>query len=204
MAPDDISASALFALLAENESLEPVSSRPTSDNPATMVFGPDVILSDLGWSFRDDEVTDADASTPELGLLEGIPVLGLAADVALATQAWRSGYRSLLLRSESPRALVSALHATAAGLWVLSAQLASALTPTGSPDLPTDFEALTPREQQVLSLLAEGLTNRGIARRLNISDHTVKFHVNAILGKLGAESRTDAVVRATRAGLILL
>jgi DNA-binding NarL/FixJ family response regulator len=57
---------------------------------------------------------------------------------------------------------------------------------------------------EVLQLLAEGLPNKAIARRLDISDHTVKFHVNAILSKLGAQSRTDAVVRATRLGLILL
>jgi two-component system, NarL family, nitrate/nitrite response regulator NarL len=56
----------------------------------------------------------------------------------------------------------------------------------------------------VLRLLAEGLTNKAIAQRLEISDHTVKFHVNAILGKLNAQSRTDAVVRATRRGWLSL
>ena len=56
----------------------------------------------------------------------------------------------------------------------------------------------------MLRHLAEGLSNKEIARALDISEHTVKFHVNAILGKLGAQSRTEAVVRATRAGLILL
>jgi DNA-binding NarL/FixJ family response regulator len=65
-------------------------------------------------------------------------------------------------------------------------------------------EALTPREQEVLQLLAEGLPNKTIADSLHISEHTVKFHVNAILSKLGAQSRTEAVVRATRLGLLLL
>jgi DNA-binding NarL/FixJ family response regulator len=65
-------------------------------------------------------------------------------------------------------------------------------------------DPLTPREQEVLQLLAEGLPNKVIAQRLTISEHTVKFHINAILGKLGAQSRTDAVVRATRSGLLLL
>ena len=65
-------------------------------------------------------------------------------------------------------------------------------------------EALTPREQEVLQLLAEGLPNKTIADRLYISEHTVKFHVNAILSKLGAQSRTEAVVRATRLGILLL
>ncbi len=66
------------------------------------------------------------------------------------------------------------------------------------------IEPLTPRELDVLELVGEGHSNKAIAGRLGISEHTVKFHVNAILGKLGAGSRTDAVVRATRLGLILL
>jgi DNA-binding NarL/FixJ family response regulator len=65
-------------------------------------------------------------------------------------------------------------------------------------------EELTPRELAVLHLVAEGLPNKTIALRLGISEHTVKFHINAILGKLGVASRTEAVVRATRLGLILL
>jgi two-component system, NarL family, nitrate/nitrite response regulator NarL len=57
---------------------------------------------------------------------------------------------------------------------------------------------------EVLQYIAQGLPNKVIARRLNITESTVKFHVNAILGKLGAQSRTDAVVRATRLGLVML
>lgn len=65
-------------------------------------------------------------------------------------------------------------------------------------------EPLTPREVQVLELLAEGLPNKAIAARLRISDQTVKFHVSSISGKLGAKNRTDAVRRAARRGLITL
>jgi DNA-binding NarL/FixJ family response regulator len=65
-------------------------------------------------------------------------------------------------------------------------------------------EPLTPREVQVLELLAEGLPNKAIAVRLRISDQTVKFHVSSISGKLGAQNRTDAVRRAVRRGLITL
>jgi DNA-binding NarL/FixJ family response regulator len=65
-------------------------------------------------------------------------------------------------------------------------------------------EPLTPREVQVLELLAEGLPNKAIAARLQISDQTVKFHVSSISGKLGAANRTDAVRRAVRRGLITL
>ena len=65
-------------------------------------------------------------------------------------------------------------------------------------DEPPLVEELTPRELQALRLLAEGLPNKTIAQRLDISEHTVKFHVNALLGKLAVGSRTEAVVRATR------
>jgi len=68
----------------------------------------------------------------------------------------------------------------------------------GEPDL----EPLTAREQEVLALLAEGLPNKAIAHSLGISDQTVKFHVAAIIGKLGAANRTDAVRRAIRRGLV--
>jgi DNA-binding NarL/FixJ family response regulator len=72
-------------------------------------------------------------------------------------------------------------------------------------DEDEDFaEPLTPREIQVLELLAEGLPNKAIAARLQISDQTVKFHVSSISGKLGAANRTDAVRRAVRRGLIAL
>ena len=66
------------------------------------------------------------------------------------------------------------------------------------------FEALTQRETEVLTLLADGLPNKAIARRLEISDETVKFHLGSIFGKLGASNRTDAVRQALRRGLVPL
>jgi DNA-binding NarL/FixJ family response regulator len=65
-------------------------------------------------------------------------------------------------------------------------------------------EPLTPREREVLQMLASGLVNKEIAAKLSISDHTVKFHVASILGKLGASTRTEAVSLGFRRGLILL
>jgi DNA-binding NarL/FixJ family response regulator len=73
-----------------------------------------------------------------------------------------------------------------------------------SSDPEPTSESLTPREIQVLELLAEGLPNKAIAGRLGISDQTVKFHVASLSGKLGAANRTDAVRRAVRRGLIAL
>jgi len=94
--------------------------------------------------------------------------------------------------------------AAAHGLVVLDPSLVNPVLEARDPSSASLVEELTPRELEVLGLLAEGLPNKAIARRLGISDHTVKFHVNAVLGKLGAQSRTEAVVRATRLGLILL
>jgi DNA-binding NarL/FixJ family response regulator len=71
-------------------------------------------------------------------------------------------------------------------------------------DAPAPVESLTPRETEVLELVAEGLPNKAIADRLRISDQTVKFHVASICGKLGAHNRTDAVRRALERGLITL
>ena len=76
--------------------------------------------------------------------------------------------------------------------------------PRDAPDDASLAEPLTPREIEVLELLAEGLPNKSIAARLHISDQTVKFHVAAISGKLGALNRTDAVRLAIRRGLIAL
>jgi DNA-binding NarL/FixJ family response regulator len=90
------------------------------------------------------------------------------------------------------------------GLAVLHPTLAQALVGVSEePPAPPSVE-LTPRELEVLGLMAEGLANKGIADRLTISEHTVKFHVTAVMAKLGAQSRTEAVTRATRVGLITL
>ena len=123
--------------------------------------------------------------------------------------------RVLLVGSSSARARTRAQLATrqidvVAEFTSLAAARASeidadgiVLAPERSPDEGVE-ESLTPREVQVLELLAEGLSNKGIAERLAISDQTVKFHVSSICGKLGAANRTDAVRRAVRGGLITL
>jgi DNA-binding NarL/FixJ family response regulator len=110
----------------------------------------------------------------------------------------------LLLRETSPEMISAALWSVTAGLITLDPGLASSLI---VPEPAADdqiLEALTPRETEVLQLLAEGLPNKQIAQQLAISPNTVKFHINSILTKLNAQSRTEAVVRATRSGLIIL
>jgi DNA-binding NarL/FixJ family response regulator len=96
--------------------------------------------------------------------------------------------------------LRAAVMAAAHGLVALPAGLARG--PAGAGDLQT--EPLTAREREVLDLLGQGLSNRRIAERLAISEHTAKFHVGSVLAKLGASSRTEAVSLGLRRGLITL
>jgi DNA-binding NarL/FixJ family response regulator len=136
------------------------------------------------------------------------PTLALVSAAHEARQALRFGARGALSRSTTPHAIASAALAVAAGHWVLDESFASALLHLGegrdSPPTPGVPGPLSPRELQVLTLLSEGLSNRDIATRLGISRHTAKFHVNAILDKLGATTRTEAVVLAARSGLLTL
>jgi DNA-binding NarL/FixJ family response regulator len=99
---------------------------------------------------------------------------------------------------------MAAMSAVFNGMIVVDPELAGAIMPATSHAISPPAQPLTPRELGVLQLLAEGLPNKAIAHRLDISEHTVKFHVNSILSKLDAQSRTEAVVHATRQGLILL
>lgn len=99
--------------------------------------------------------------------------------------------------------LFAALQAVAAGLSVFGSGLSDGGLPLRNESEGLIHE-LTPRELETLLLLADGLPNKTIAFRLSISEHTVKFHVNSILGKLGAQSRTEALTSATRMGIIHL
>ena len=136
------------------------------------------------------------------------PTLALVSAPDEARQALRLGARGALSRSTAPHSIASAALAVAAGHWVLDQTFACALLNlTEARDLgaaPAVPGLLSPREQQVLALLSEGLSNRDVATRLGISRHTAKFHVNAILDKLGATTRTEAVVLAARSGLLIL
>ena len=105
-------------------------------------------------------------------------------------------------RDRPAPAIAAALRAAAAGLLIADPRLA--LSPFSQIEKPVPVEELTPREYEVLQLLAAGRTNRAIAEALDISEHTVKFHVTSILSKLDAESRTAAAVQAARSGLLIL
>lgn len=200
IADDPLSRAGLATLLGNQPGYQVVAQIVGDEASLTdlAIYRPEVILWDLGWNPEEllDRVADFALEWPLVGLLP---------DENQVVTAWGSGLRSLLLRSAPIQALLAALTAATQELVTLDPRLAETLLLPTTPPRPDELvEGLTPRESQVLQLLAEGLPNKAIARQLDISDHTVKFHVNAIMSKLNAQSRTEAVVRATRLGLILL
>ena len=121
-----------------------------------------------------------------------------------------AGARAILPRSAERNETVAAIKAVTNGLAILPRELLSTLL-NGGPDPDDLFDGndtvralLTPRELEVLAAMADGASNKAIARRLGISFHTAKFHVAAILEKLNADSRTEAVTRAAQRGLVML
>jgi DNA-binding NarL/FixJ family response regulator len=141
-----------------------------------------------------------------------IPVVVLLDDVVDADRAVRTldaGARVLLARDATEEEIVAAIDAASVGLIAMSARLAGQMLAhrdahppsVGPPELAPQ---LTPRERQVLGMLAEGLPNKIIAARLGISEHTVKTHLTALFDKLGVSTRAEAVARGARLGLLLL
>ena len=125
-------------------------------------------------------------------------------------EALYAGARGILPRSAERNEIVVAIKAVTNGLAVLPRELLPMLLDGGSEadELPDSNDAvrarLTPRELEVLVAMADGASNKAIARRLGISFHTAKFHVAAILDKLNADSRTEAVTKAAQLGLVML
>lgn len=186
----------LAALLA-GQGLEVVGQSPGEGEASGEL--PDVIVWD--WAAQSEKTLASLAGLSDVG----VPVLALLNDETEAARVLSAGAQGILLREDEPQTLSVAVRALAQGLMVLEPRLSSLLAfPQPQGETEPLGEALTPRELQVLHLLAEGLSNKQIAKRLEISEHTAKFHVAAILSKLGVESRTEAAVRAVQLGLLLL
>lgn len=136
------------------------------------------------------------------------PVVVVVADGAHVAPALAAGARGVVQRDSIGPEWGAAIAAVERGLTVIDTPLAPGLlasTPRTGPAEPRKGPGhLTERERQVVTLLAEGLSNKLIADRLGISDHTAKFHVNGVMAKLGAGTRTEAVVEAVRRGLVTL
>jgi DNA-binding NarL/FixJ family response regulator len=149
----------------------------------------------------------SDATLARLGELRALttPVVAIVPDAAHVAPALAAGARGVVLRDAVGPGLHAALAAVKSGLTVMDTALAASLLPSTPPMQPPKSRGeLTERERQVVQLLSEGLSNKLIADRLGISDHTAKFHVNGVMVKLGASTRTEAVVEGMRRGLIRL
>lgn len=152
------------------------------------------------------DVLVVDAREDGLGLLQlkgyaaGVPVLALV-PAGRALEAIAAGASGALSRDASPEAIAAAIHALREGLAVFDRGFVGAVLPAAPADEPQK-DQLTAREREVLGHLADGLSNKQIAVKLEISEHTAKFHVNSILQKMGAQKRVEAVVRAARLGII--
>ena len=166
---------------------------------------PDVILIEAAADTHEELL--ATLEDRELAREYLVVVLSEQMKAAWISEAFRAGVRGVLPRDVTPEQLRAALEAAAAGLVVVHPSGVNVLVPAPaaltSParELP---EPLTPREREVLQMISAGLGNKEIAGRLSISEHTVKFHVASILGKLGASTRTEAVSIGIRHGLVLL
>ena len=118
------------------------------------------------------------------------------------------GVRAIVSRDSSALEIAAAIEAVAQDLAAITPELLESLLASNSGTRNDEVEELqeplTAREREVLALLAEGAGNKEIAAKLNISENTAKFHVSSILGKLGATTRTEAVSRGYRLGLILI
>ncbi|MPZ24153.1 MAG: DNA-binding response regulator [Dehalococcoidia bacterium] len=167
---------------------------------------------------RDAEIVEADvivvdvpAGSEEMlatieDILPGTPLVVLTTVGEHVSQVADGGQpaRGYLLKEAGRVQLVAAIMALRSGLAVIDPSLAAGGGGMGPHLADRPSGLLTDREVDVLRLMALGLPNKAIALRLGISDHTVKFHVGAILGRLGASSRTEAVMIAARQGLLPL
>lgn len=156
----------------------------------------DVVVADL-----------RNASDVPQDLLDQFPTAALIMLAEDPSRGWtadalRAGARAVLPREATSAQILAAVEAVAAGLAVVPAEdLESILA---APKFTPTAEPLSVRELEVLGMLAEGVSNKAIAYRLSISEHTVKFHVTSIMTKLNAGSRTEAVTLGIRRGLIML
>jgi DNA-binding NarL/FixJ family response regulator len=200
----------LEAILAREPAFTVVGGRGVaslSDDVAE--YDPDVVLVELAGG-DDDTLTMLHAlgvDTDDGGhAAPAVVLLTDDRDPAHAAEALRAGVRSLLARDAGAAEIVAAVAAAAAGLVAIALEWTDALrnglaVERGARD---SGEALTPREVEVLRLIAEGLGNKQIAARLAISEHTVKFHVASVFAKIRASTRAEAVMIGARRGLIVL
>ena len=168
---------------------------------------PDVLLLDVSGQFQ--ELVWEKLLSSQQQPYPAIVVLTDELDSLDLEAALRAGVRSILPSSSTESEIVAAVEAIALGLVVLHSDTIEFLLPLKESSVrdkqtTNPVQALTPREIEVLQMLGSGLSNKAIAKRLNISEHTVKFHVSSIFQKLSVSTRTEAVTVGVRLGLIML
>ena len=159
---------------------------------------PRVVLMDLVLPQRDgvDAIRELRSALPQVRVL----VLSSFVDDARVFAALQAGAAGYLLKDLQPEALAEAIRQVDRGLPALHPQVAARLVHHAVE--PAGLADFTPRERDVLRLLADGFANKEIARKLGISEKTVKTHVSNILPKLGVQDRTQAALAAVRRGLV--
>jgi DNA-binding NarL/FixJ family response regulator len=159
---------------------------------------PDVILLDLKLPGMDGIAVLR--ALRDRGVASRVLVLTSGNDPAQVGLALRSGASGFLYKDVDPDALIRAIRAVNDGNTLLAPAAAGSLVPSSwvGPSRPGGWGALTAREREVLAEIARGLSNREIARRLHVSEKTVKTHVSSVLAKLGVQDRTQAAVYAVR------
>ena len=208
-----LEADARFSVAGSAEDLSPLAAQEAEGPP------PDVVVFDA-------ERPLTQAPTALRAFVEGahdgerVPAFVVIGDEesAWAREALREGVvRALLPPAASAGEIIAAVEAVSAGLAALAPETLAALLPPPAPNadgLPAtpgspppaepEGDALTPREREVLEMLAEGLSNKEIAWRMNISEHTVKFHLASVFAKLDVSTRTEAVMQGLRRGLLMM
>jgi two-component system nitrate/nitrite response regulator NarL len=165
---------------------------------------PDVVLLDMRMPEMDG--IDVLRQLRKSGFRNPVAMLTTSSDERDLVESLRSGAQGYLLKDMEPDQLVVALRDIVAGKTVVAPDLAHVLArvvqgDSINPSQESPFAKLTPREIEILALLAEGQSNKVIARNLGISDGTVKLHVKSILRKLGVHSRVEAAVIAVEQGM---
>jgi NarL family two-component system response regulator YdfI len=212
VAASPLARSGLQQLLASPE-IEVVGNAVDLDSAAGLLSEPDaepdVIVVDASGEPGTTTGAFPTGSSSDIGA--DVPIVVLESNdgaSSSASELLRQGAaRAVLPVTISPAELIAALRAVTSGLIVLHPSTIAAIphAAVNTSHATEEFtEPLTKREREVLQMLAAGLGNKEIAARLNISDHTAKFHVGSILGKLGAASRAEAVAMGIRRGLVLL
>jgi two-component system, NarL family, response regulator YdfI len=197
-APTPVARAGLESLIRSHPSLQVVG-EDADERDTIADLNPDVIVAQI--ENRDDQSTQELLEEATRGTAVIVLVSG---PVAEWRGLFRRGLRGVLPSDASSEQIARAIEAVVAGLVVFHTSETEGLFEAVSVQESSDFlpEALTAREIEILRLLAEGLENKEIALALGISEHTVKFHVASILGKLGVGNRTEAVMSGIRHGIV--